>query len=164
MSSRVQESFASIGLSLALKLHRRPSARLCCKSLRRPGETLSYHFDAHGNCRYTFRHSDRDASAKGGGAGRAKGKKDKEGGQHIEPTIYVEKFDRETGEIIADPSAVGSWRAFMVTFPLREPVHEVEVAEVAYPIETSPYATYMSPEETQARDEGIAQKRVAAGA
>src|SRR5713101_5172149 len=60
----------------------------------RDGEPLTYSMDATGNCRYTFRHADRESAAKGGGAGRAKGKKDTD--QHLEPTIYVEKYDAST--------------------------------------------------------------------
>jgi hypothetical protein len=115
----------------------------------RNGEMLTYTADDEGNCRYTFRHSSRELAARGGAAGRAKGAKDVD--PHIEPTIYVEKFDPITGAVIADKDAPGHWRAFMVTFPLREPVREVRVAEVAYPVEHSPFNDYMTEPEKDAR-------------
>lgn len=144
---------------------------------RKPGVWLRYGLDAAGNCRYTFRWSDRDAKAQGGAQGRAKGKKDSD--QHMEPTVYVEKVDIETGEVINDrvvrdrknkenrgdrkenqPALQpGKWRAFMVTFPLREPVQEKQPADVAYPIETSPYDDLMEPNERQTRDRGLEQQR-----
>ncbi|HEX7677098.1 MAG TPA: hypothetical protein VF713_03165, partial [Thermoanaerobaculia bacterium] len=116
----------------------------------RNGAELTYVADANGNCRYTFRHTKRSDAARGGAAGRAKGAKDV--GQHIEPTIYVEKYDAATDAVIEADDMPGHWRAFMVTFPLREPVREVHVAEVAYPIPTSPYDNWLSPEERTARD------------
>lgn len=100
-------------------------------------QELTYVAAADGNRRDTFRHTNRDAAAQGGAAGRAKGAKDS-GDQHIEPTVYVEKYDPGTGAIIEDKEAEGHWRAFMVTFPLRETVRGVQVAEVAYRIPTSP--------------------------
>jgi hypothetical protein len=118
----------------------------------RNGESIEYSLDSDGNCRYTFRRLDRTSAAKGGGAGRAKGRKDV--AQHIEPTIYVEKYDTRTGTIMNDDDVTtpGAWRAFMVTFPLREPVREVRAAEVAYPVAHSPYDYYMDDEERAARD------------
>jgi hypothetical protein len=116
----------------------------------RTGAELTYEADAAGRCRFTFRHSSRSAAAQGGAAGRAKGKKDSN--QHIEPTIYVEKYDPITKATIEDEDTPGEWRAFMVTFPLREPVREVHVADVAYPIETSPFSDFMTEEEKAARD------------
>jgi hypothetical protein len=110
--------------------------------------SLSYALDKHGNCRFTFRRAGRNDAAKGGGAGRAKGKKD--AGQWLEPTIYVEKYDPKTGETIADERA-GTWRAFMVTFPLCEPVREVVVATLAYPVPESPFDAYMSDDERSHR-------------
>src|ERR1041385_2739029 len=116
----------------------------------RTGAELTYEADADGNCRFTFRHSKRGDAAQGGAAGRAKGKKDSN--QHIEPTIYVEKYDPTTKAVIEDDATPGRWRAFMVTFPLREPVREVSVADVAYPIETSPFSDFMNDEEKAARE------------
>jgi len=126
----------------------------------RNGTELTYVADANGNCRYTFRHTTRSAAARGGAAGRAKGAKDV--GQHIEPTVYVEKYDPRTGVIIDDDQVEGHWRAFMVTFPLRETVRGVHVAEVAYPIPTSPYDNWMMNQEREARDSDM-QRRAATG-
>jgi hypothetical protein len=107
-------------------------------------ETLRYDLNRDGECRFTFRHVDRGEAAKGGGAGRAKGKRDA-GPQWIEPTVYIEKFNPMTGETIAaDDPAVGSWRAHMITFPLCKAVKERVVATVAYPVETSPFDAYMN--------------------
>jgi hypothetical protein len=121
----------------------------------RDGESMTYSLDPAGNCRYTFRRADRESAAKGGGAGRAKGKKDTD--QHIEPTIYVEKYDASTGAALdpTDEDTSGSWRAFMVTFPLREAVREVRAAEVAYPVQFSPYDKHMSVEERARRDGAV---------
>jgi hypothetical protein len=120
------------------------------------GDELRYAADANGDCRYTFRWASRADAAKGGGQGRAKGKKDV--GQHMEPTIYVEKIDATTGEpiddreVAADRQRGGNWRAFMVTFPLREPVREIEAAEVAYPAELCAYTDWMRDDERARRD------------
>lgn len=128
----------------------------------RSGTELTYVADTAGNCRYTFRHTSRGDAARGGAAGRAKGAKDV--GQHIEPTVYIEKYDPSTGAVIAADQVEmeGHWRAFMVTFPLREPVRGVSVAEVAYPISASPYDSWMTDPERAARDSDI-QRRAAAG-
>jgi hypothetical protein len=126
----------------------------------RNGTELTYVADADGNCRYTFRHTSRSDAAKGGAAGRAKGAKDSD--QHIEPTVYVEKYDPITDAVIDDTEVEGHWRAFMVTFPLREPVRGVHVAEVAYPIPTSPYDNWLTDPEREARDSDL-QRRAAAG-
>jgi hypothetical protein len=122
----------------------------------RSGVLLGYSLDDNGNCRYTFRWSSRDAGAQGGAAGRARGRRDAQG-QHIEPTIYLEKYDPTTGEIINDhenPQHPGNWRAFMVTFPLREPVQELEVANVALPTDMCAYDDWMTDEEKSLRDVG----------
>jgi len=119
----------------------------------RDGTELTYVADAEGNCRFTFRHTSRADAARGGAAGRAKGAKDL--GQHIEPTVYVEKYDPSTGAVIPDKQAKGDWRAFMVTFPLRETVRGVQVAKVAYPIPTSPYEHWMDETEREARDRAM---------
>ncbi|HVT58916.1 MAG TPA: hypothetical protein VHR45_10990 [Thermoanaerobaculia bacterium] len=126
----------------------------------RNGTELTYVADADGNCRYTFRHTSRSDAARGGAAGRAKGAKDR--GQHIEPTVYVEKYDRSTGAVIDNDQVGGHWRAFMVTFPLREAVRGVHVAEVAYPISTSPYDNWLTDPEREARDSDV-QRRAATG-
>jgi hypothetical protein len=132
------------------------------KHTRQAGVQLRYQLDERGDCRFTFRWSNRDAKAQGGAQGRAKGQKDV--GQHMEPTIYLEKVDPLTGEIIgrlpgtADPRP-GNWRAFMVTFPLREPVREVEAATLAYPVELSPYNDWMEQGEREARDAEHAPQR-----
>jgi len=68
--------------------------------LREGGDASSYGLDAEGNCRYTFRRSDRDAGAQGGAAGRAREQRDSASGQWMEPAIYLEKYDPATGEII----------------------------------------------------------------
>jgi hypothetical protein len=74
----------------------------------------------------------------------------------MEPTIYVEKYTSTSGEAFYDrersTQAPGDWRAFMVTFPLREPVREIEAATVAYPTEMSPYNDLMTPQEQEVRD------------
>lgn len=107
-------------------------------------DALGYDLNVTGDCRFTFRHVDRGDAAKGGGAGRAKGKKDS-GPQWIEPTVYIEKFDPVTGETIsADDDASGHWRAHMITFPLRKPVKERVTATVAYPVENSPFNAHMN--------------------
>ncbi|MEK7384386.1 MAG: hypothetical protein AAB262_14010, partial [Elusimicrobiota bacterium] len=125
----------------------------------RDGQSLGYSLDPAGNCRYTFRRSDRDKAAKGGGAGRAKGKKDSGADDHVEPTIYVEKYDPTTGVAydLADQTTSGAWRAFMVTFPLRDAVRELRAAEVAYPVANSPYDHYMNDEERETRDGDTAE-------
>jgi hypothetical protein len=118
------------------------------------GVELRYSLDGNGDCRYTFRWSTRDDAAKGGGQGRAKGRKDV--GQHMEPTIYVEKVDPITGQVVYDRETkvqvAGNWRAFMVTFPLREPVREIEAAEVAYPTDRCAYNDWMQDHEKERRD------------
>jgi hypothetical protein len=117
------------------------------------GTALRYAVDENGNCRYTFRWSDRESAARGGAPGRAKGKRDTQ--QHMEPTLYVEKFDPGSGDTIEDkdnPSIPGSWRCFMVTFPLREPIRELQAAEIALPIGLSTYDAWVSPEERVIRD------------
>jgi hypothetical protein len=126
---------------------------------RDAAKALTYSFDEKGeNCRFTFRWSERGEAARGGAAGRAKGKRDSV--QHIEPTIYIEKYDPKTGETINDnrvaPQVVGAWRAFMVTFPLKVPVQEVRKATVALPTETAVYDTYMTDEERALRDGHVA--------
>jgi hypothetical protein len=124
---------------------------------------LKYEADAKGNCRFTFRHADRSDAAKGGAAGRAKGKKDV--GQWLEPTIYVEKYHPRTKVVIPlGDDTPGHWRAFMVTFPFREPVREVMVATVAYPVEESPFDAYMEPDEREHRDTGRQRRGPAARA
>jgi hypothetical protein len=117
------------------------------------GTALRYAVDKNGDCRYTFRWSDRESAARGGAPGRAKGKRDSQ--QHMEPTLYVEKFDPKTGETIEDkenPSIPGNWRCFMITFPLREPIRELQPAEIALPIGLSPYDYLMTDEERTRRD------------
>jgi len=126
---------------------------------RKADVLLGYGLDSEGRCRYIFRWSERAAKAQGGGAGRAMGVKDV--GQHVETTIYLEKFDPKTNEIIQDkhlPDPArrpGQWRAFMVTFPLREPVREVTPADVAFPVAYSPFADWMTDEERAARDRQV---------
>jgi len=139
------------------------------KHKTQPGVELRYALDDKGDCRYTFRWSTPEQAAKGGGQGRAKGKKDV--GQHMEPTIYVEKFDPSTGESIndrpedarapTDQLRPGNWRAFMVTFPLREPVREIEAAEVAYPIPLCAYNEWMNDDERARRDGQLAPRPAA---
>jgi hypothetical protein len=124
-----------------------------------PGIMLSYGLDAAGNCRFTFRRAGRMDAAKGGAPGRAKGRKDV--GQHMEPTIYIEKYDPESNAVLVDDTTPGRWRAFMVTFPLRDPVREVKAAEVAYPVPHSPYNDLMTDGERQTRDEPQRQGRAA---
>lgn len=135
------------------------------KHKTQPGVELRYALDEQGDCRYTFRWSTPETAAKGGGQGRAKGKKDV--GQHMEPTIYVEKFDPSTGETIndrpedqrasTDQLRPGNWRAVMVTFPLREPVREIEAAEVAYPTQLCTYNDWMDDDERTLRDTPVAK-------
>lgn len=118
---------------------------------RERGEELGYSLDTAGNCRFTYRHVSRLSAAKGGGAGRAKGKKDKE--SHLEPTIYVEKMGDDGLAIPAsDKTKPGSWRAFMVTFPLKNSVRELRQATVALPVAHSPYDHYMNDGERAQRD------------
>lgn len=125
---------------------------------RRRSVLLRYQIDDFGDCRFTFRWSAREAAAQGGAAGRAKGSRDV--GQHMEPTIYVEKFDPETLEVIPKGDLrPGKWRAFMVTFPLREPVQEFEVATVAYPTETSAFDAWVSDDERELRTEEMRGRR-----
>lgn len=142
--------------------------------IARPGDSVRhardatmmvpYSIAANGDCRYTFRWSDRESAAKGGAAGRALGKKDV--GLHMEPTVYVEKFDPATGAVINDSrlpdekKQPGNWRAFMVTLPLREPVREIKSARVAYPIKESPYNDFMTLEEQTIRDAAAAPANV----
>ncbi len=115
---------------------------------RQKDTPLSYSTDENGNCRYTFRWQ---REAQGGAQGRAKGLRDSKDGQHMEPTIYIEKYNPETGEVINDKEAkeqvAGKWRAFMITFPLREPVREIRAATIALPVENSPYSAYMTDDE-----------------
>jgi hypothetical protein len=121
---------------------------------RSAGGKLKYQLDDDGNCRFTFRWSKREAAAQGGAAGRARGKRDALGEhQYMEPTIYVEKYDPETGLIMPDKNddRNGNWRAFMVTFPLREPIREIESARIALPTELCAYDYQMTEEERTAR-------------
>ncbi len=122
----------------------------------RSGVLLGYGLDADGHCRYTFRWSVRGSGAQGGAAGRARGQRDAAGaGQWVEPTIYLEKYDPVTGEAIYDrnnPQRPGNWRAFMITFPLREPVQELEVADMALPTDMCVYEYQMTDEERALRD------------
>lgn len=128
---------------------------------RRRSSPLRYQLDGAGDCRFTFRWSDRESGAQGGAAGRAKGSRDT--GQHMEPTIYVEKFDPVTNEAIPKgDERVGEWRAFMVTFPLRKPVQEFEVATVAFPTETSAFDHLVTDDERDLRTVEMA-KRLRAG-
>lgn len=121
---------------------------------QQPGKQIRYAVDEEGNCRYTFRWSERSLAAQGGAAGRAKGAKDKD--QHMEPTIYVEKYDPATGKVIYDKDAEtqkpGEWRAFMVTFPLTNMIHELKKAKAAYPKPTSPWGDYLDESEVADRD------------
>jgi hypothetical protein len=122
---------------------------------QQPGVALRYSLDKNGNCRYTFRWSDREAGARGGAPGRAKGKRDVQ--QHMEPTVYVEKYDPKTKASISDKGMSeqkpGNWRSFMVTFPLREPIQELQAAEIALPKKLSTYDSWMTPNEQTIRDE-----------
>lgn len=131
---------------------------------KQAGVELRYSLDDKGDCRYTFRWSNREDAAKGGGQGRAKGQKDV--GQHMEPTIYVEKIDPSTGEIIddrmKDVQRPGNWRVFMVTFPLREPVREIEAASVAYPTQLCAYNDWLTQPEADLRDAAHPQRQPAA--
>ncbi len=130
---------------------------------RRRSVPLRYELDGEGDCRFTFRWSDRASGAQGGAAGRAKGSKDT--GQHMEPTIYVEKLDIETGEIIPKGDLrEGAWRAFMVTFPLRKPVQEFEVATVAYPTDTSAFDHLVTDDERDLRAAEMLARRRGRGA
>ncbi len=119
------------------------------------GVALRYSLDKSGNCRYTFRWSDRESGARGGAPGRAKGKRDVQ--QHMEPTVYVEKYDPKTKKSISDKGGQkqkpGNWRSFMVTFPLREPIQELQAAEIALPKKLSTYDSWMTPNEQAIRDE-----------
>jgi hypothetical protein len=119
------------------------------------GVALRYSLDKNGNCRYTFRWSDREAGARGGAPGRAKGKRDVQ--QHMEPTVYVEKYDPKSKKSINDKGLSeqkpGNWRSFMVTFPLLEPIQELQAAEIALPIKLSTYDAWMTPNEQTIRDE-----------
>jgi hypothetical protein len=114
---------------------------------------LSYSVDEEGNCRYTFRWQ---KEAQGGAQGRAKGTHDSKEGQHMEPTIYIEKYDPQTGNVIDDKGDAekksGKWRAHMITFPLRERISEVRAATKALPIDRSPYSSFMTEEEKLERD------------
>jgi len=128
---------------------------------RRTGGVLKYGLDANGNCRFTYRWISRQDGAQGGAAGRAKGQRDAASLEsHMEPTIYVEKYDPKTGVIIYDrlqgSSKPGKWRAYMVTFPLLEPVREVRSALIALPTDTCVYDSYMTEEEKEVRNSGAA--------
>ena len=115
---------------------------------------LHYSCDENGDCRYTFRWQERKEGARGGAPGRAKGKKDSQ--QHMEPTIYVEKYDPETGNSINDKRSSnqknGDWRAFMITFPLKEPIRELQVGDGALPISASAYNYLLTEQEQIDRD------------
>lgn len=119
----------------------------------RDGDEIGYQLSRAGHCRFTFRWSAVGEKAQGGAQGRAKGSRDL--GRHMEPTVYVEKVGAD-GAVIDDrakPEREGRFRAFMVTFPLHEPVHEVHAAEVAYPIEVSVYDPWVADAERLARDQ-----------
>ena len=123
------------------------------------GQRLSYASDSaqRGYCRYTFRRMNKDLVARGGAAGRAKGARDV--GQHLEPTIYVEKFDPVTDKVIEKDTRAdgrpGSWRAVMVTFPLRDAVREVRMGIAAFPTALSPYDDLMNEDEQAQRDKRL---------
>lgn len=127
---------------------------------RQRGVRLRYQLDEAGDCRFTFRWIDRDGAAQGGAAGRAMGSRDV--GQHMEPTVYVEKYDPATGEIIPkEDTRPGHWRAHMVTFPLRQPIQEFDVATIALPTETSAFDSWVAEDERVRRDEeGAIRRRV----
>lgn len=128
------------------------------KHPRREGVMLTYFMDDNGDCRYTFRWTSRDDGAQGGAAGRARGQRDAAAlASHMEPTIYVEKFDPETNEVIYDRAnddatqKPGKWRAFMVTFSLLEPVREIKAADIALPTETCVYDYQLTEPERMVR-------------
>lgn len=123
----------------------------------RDGTELTYATDPNGDCRFTFRHTLRSDAARGGAAGRAKGAKDV--GQHIEPTVYVEKYDPVSDEIVEEKHREGHWRAFMVTFPLRDTVRAVRVALVAYPTPACTYDHWMDDRERELRDIEVQRRR-----
>lgn len=132
------------------------------KHTRREGVFLKYAFDPEGDNRYTFRWSSREDGAQGGAQGRARGQHDAAGlDTHMEPTIYVEKFNAATGEIIYDRhkpvQLPGKWRAFMVTFPLVDPVREINTATIALPNETCVYDSQMTEEERELRNSAALQ-------
>ena len=81
----------------------------------------------------------------------------------MEPTIYIEKYDPQTGNVIddkdADEQKPGKWRAHMITFPLRERISEVRAATKALPIERSPFSAYMTENERRERDEDEDKKK-----
>lgn len=122
---------------------------------------LKYSLDSEGNCRYTFRELDRQSAARGGAAGRAMGQKDV--GQHMEPTVYVEKYDLKTGKVIEDRGTgvdrkPGKWRAFMVTFPLQTPIREIRAATIALPTSQAVYDAWLNPTEQASRNEEEARR------
>lgn len=128
---------------------------------RTEGLLLQYFIDGNGDCRFTFRWTRREDGAQGGAAGRAKGRRDAESlSVHMEPTVYVEKYDPTTGEVIYDSGdsneRPGNWRAFMITFPLVDPVREIQAAEIALPNENCVYDYQMTAGERVARDQALA--------
>jgi hypothetical protein len=65
--------------------------------------------------------------------------------------------------VIEDADAAGSWRAFMVTFPLKASVRELRKAQVALPAPMCTYDHYMNDDERTLRDSaGVRAPRPAA--
>ena len=128
------------------------------RPVSRPDARLRYAFDDRGWCRFTFRWGNSlDERARGGAQGRAVGERDSDT-EHMEPTIYVEKYDPATGEVIDDRRPAldealcpGSWRAFMVTFPAVTPFREIIAATVAYPTPVSVFDPWMTEDERTRR-------------
>jgi hypothetical protein len=122
-----------------------------------PDRKLRYTLDENGDCRFTFREWTETESNHGGVRSRGHGKRDAEPGRSgdtLEPQVNMRKYDPATGQLIDDTRIVdkrdrrpGNWRAEMITLPLVAPVRELQAGEVTYPVEHSPYAKLMNPEE-----------------
>lgn len=131
---------------------------------RSPDRKLRYTLDDNGDCRFTFREWTEGASNHGGVRSRGYGGRDASdrgrAGDTLEPQVNMRKFDPATGQLIDDKRVngelmgrldrrLGNWRAEMVTLPLVAAVRELQAGEATYPVEHSPFAALLSPEERE---------------
>jgi hypothetical protein len=123
----------------------------------RPGAApLTYTVDPEGNVRFTFRWTignETHSGIQSRGYGARDSADRSRAGDSLEPQVHVRKISADSGEWIDDKDQVrsrrvpGNWVAHSVVFPLVDPIREVRAAELAYPVELSPYSELMDDEE-----------------
>lgn len=126
---------------------------------------LRYTLDENGDCRFTFREWTEGSSNHGGVRSRGYGGRDASdrdrAGDTLEPQVNMRKYDPVTGRPIDDKRINGRlvdrherrhghWRAEMITLPLVNAVREIQAGDSTYPVQHSPFADDMSPEERAA--------------